>query len=241
MRTFKLLSVCVVLSLLAAVSVAAAPTALTGPCMPGTTYDQSCDVDQDGSIDITDIQLTAGHWGQTGAYSIYPVPLQQTGQTTSYAVGDDGDLQLGVAWPSPRFIDNFDGTVTDQLTGLIWLQSGNCIGLTNWAGALNLANALFDGWTGAGGGDCGLSDGSIAGDWRLPNLRELFTLVDVRRQTPALPQPNPFTDVIPDGEYWSSTTTFNATNAWVVGFDDGATVRKLKTNTVYALPVRGGS
>ncbi len=42
-------------------------------------------------------------------------PVAQTGQTTSYATGDDGDLEKGVASPSPRFTDNGDGTVTDFL------------------------------------------------------------------------------------------------------------------------------
>lgn len=230
----------VVLVLLAFAAIPGAASASVAPCTFGAAYDPACDVDHDSDIDVFDIQLTAGHWGQTGAYTNLPVPFQRTGQTTSYAAGDDGALQLGVAWPNPRFTNNFDGTVTDHLTGLVWLQHANCIGLTNWTGALNLANALYDGWTGAGGGDCGLSDGSVAGDWRLPNIRELYSLVDVRRFTPALPQPNPFTDVVVDGEYWSSTTTVTTTNAWVVGFDDGATVRKLKTGTVYALPVRGG-
>ena len=40
-------------------------------------------------------------------------PVEKSGQTTSYATGDDGDLEKGVAWPSPRFTDNGDGTVTD--------------------------------------------------------------------------------------------------------------------------------
>ena len=38
----------------------------------------------------------------------YAVP--QTGQTTIYATGDDGDLQMGIPWPAPRFTDNSDGT-----------------------------------------------------------------------------------------------------------------------------------
>jgi hypothetical protein len=54
----------------------------------------------------------------------------KTGQTASYATGDDGNLQKGVTLPSPRFTcnpsedctpGNNNGTVTDNLTGLIWL------------------------------------------------------------------------------------------------------------------------
>ena len=52
-------------------------------------------------------------------------PVEKTGQTTSYATGDDGDLEKGLAWPNPRFTDNEDGTVTDNLTGLIWLKNAN--------------------------------------------------------------------------------------------------------------------
>ena len=61
-----------------------------------------------------------------------PAPVAKTGQTTSYATGDDGDFEKGVAWPSPRFTDNDDGTVCDHLTGLMWaknanLDNGGCI------------------------------------------------------------------------------------------------------------------
>ena len=50
-----------------------------------------------------------------------PVILPQTGQQTTYHQGDDGDLKKGAAWPSPRFTNNGDGTITDRLTGLMWL------------------------------------------------------------------------------------------------------------------------
>jgi hypothetical protein len=46
--------------------------------------------------------------------------LSKTGQTATYSSGDDGDLGKGVVWPSPRFLDNGNGTVTDLLTGLMW-------------------------------------------------------------------------------------------------------------------------
>jgi hypothetical protein len=48
-----------------------------------------------------------------------PAQLWETGQTSSYAPGDDGDLERGVSWPTLRFTDHGDGTVTDKLTGLM--------------------------------------------------------------------------------------------------------------------------
>ncbi|MBF0552391.1 MAG: hypothetical protein HQK60_17905, partial [Deltaproteobacteria bacterium] len=42
------------------------------------------------------------------------IALPKTGQTTAYNWTDDGDLQKGVAWPSPRFTDNGNGTITDN-------------------------------------------------------------------------------------------------------------------------------
>ena len=82
--------------------------------------------------------------------SAAPAPVPRTGQTTSYAAGDDGALQKGVAWPNPRFTKNVNaaddngagggtagngicdgtetcnGTVTDNLTELTWLRNTNC-------------------------------------------------------------------------------------------------------------------
>ena len=40
---------------------------------------------------------------------------------------DDGLLRAGIEWPAPRFTDNGDGTVTDSLTGLMWLKDGGCL------------------------------------------------------------------------------------------------------------------
>ena len=83
--------------------------------------------------------------------------VPKTGQTTIYAAGDDGDLQKGIALPSPRFTDNGNGTVTDNLTGLIWLKNANCIGASypqldqegvpgdgavDWSNALNFVAGI---------------------------------------------------------------------------------------------------
>jgi len=124
-------------------------------------------------------------------------PVAKTGQTTSYAAGDDGDLQAGVALTAPRFIDNSDGTVTDNLTGLIWMKNAGSIGVSSWGNAVQICSALAN-------GSYELSDGSYAGDWRLPNVRELYSLVDFGHYNYALPDGHLFINVM--SNYWSSTT-----------------------------------
>jgi hypothetical protein len=109
------------------------------------------------------------------------VELPQTGQKQCYdasgavigclTVGktQDGAMQTGVSWPNPIFTDNLNGTVTDNLTGLIWLKDANCFGTKTWADALSDASSLAN-------GACGLNDGSVAGIWNLPNIVELESL-----------------------------------------------------------------
>jgi hypothetical protein len=131
-----------------------------------------------------------------------PAALWRTGQTASYAVGDDGDLQRGVAWPAPRFADNGDGTVTDNLTGLMWLKDANCFGNMTWQAALDKV-ADFN------ANPTSFSCGGYAAaysDWRLPNRKELHSLSDFSQFHPALPEGHPYSDVQADSFYWSSTT-----------------------------------
>jgi len=46
------------------------------------------------------------------------------------------------AWTGVRFTDNGDGTVTDNLTALIWLKNADCFGTRVWADALSDCNNL---------------------------------------------------------------------------------------------------
>jgi hypothetical protein len=157
-----------------------------------------------------------------------------TGQTTSYYSGDDGASKKGVSWPNPRFTDNGNGTVTDNLTGLIWLKNANCYGGITWQSALNAANSLVS-------GQCGLSDGSTAGNWRLPTRTELLSLVDFSQYNPPFPSGYPFTNVQTGMDYWSSTTYAGHTpDAWIVSLADGLVSIPDKSNSLYVLPVRGG-
>jgi hypothetical protein len=154
------------------------------------------------------------------------VALAATGQTVSYVSGDDGALLKGVALKSTRFTDNDDGTVTDNVTGLEWLRNAGCFAPANWAGALGDANALAS-------GKCGLTDGSKAGDWRLPNLWELESVVDISAANPALTPENPFVNVSM-ASYWTSTSYYGGQAgspwAWIIRMSDGAYVNDSTTN-----------
>ena len=169
-----------------------------------------------------------------------PAQTWKTGQTTSYATGDDGDLQHGVDWPEPRFEDNGDGTITDHLTGLIWLKNANCADYMNWNNALTYCNNLAS-------GSCGLTDGSAAGDWRLPNRKELLSLVDYSRYDPALPHGHLFDNVqsswfpYRSSWYWSATSRASAcAGAWVVSMGYGHVSNDTKSDNHYVWPVRAG-
>ncbi len=159
------------------------------------------------------------------------VQLPETGQTSTYGANDDGVLRKGVAWPSPRFTANANGTVTDNLTSLIWLKDANCIS-AQWTDALKETGRLAN-------GQCGLSDGSTAGQWRLPNVRELESLIN-------LGQPNTADWLnaqglrgVQAGHYWSSTTYAPLTNdAWYVNLSDGHLYWGNKSVSYYVLPVR---
>ncbi len=171
--------------------------------------------------------------GATVSGTAKPAPVAKTGQTTSYAAGDDGALQKGVAWPNPRFTDNGNGTVTDNLTGLIWLKNVNAFGARNWATALTDCATLNS-------GEVGLSDESAEGDWRLPNVQELQSLIDYGRFNPALPSGHPFTG-FQSYFYWSSSTVSVSTNdAWFVYLYVGNVGNGTKEAMHSVWPVRGG-
>lgn len=172
-----------------------------------------------------------------------PAPLAKTGQTKCWdakgtpipcaGTGQDGDIQAGVAWPNPRFTDNHDGTITDNLTELTWLQRASCLGRATWLDALAMSNSLAS-------GKCGLTDHSKAGDWRLPNIIELRSIIDFGTYRPALPPDQLFIDFQPT-VYWSSSTVpaFPALG-WFATFGVGPHVFDLKVNTFEVLPIKGG-
>lgn len=187
--------------------------------VPETAEDRIAELEQE----IADLKEQLG--------SSIPAPVPETGQTESFFEGDDGDWQAGVAIPNPRFIANVNtendqnenevcdndevcnGSVTDRLTGLVWLQNAGCFGRLEFSDAIASANTLV----GDNSSNCQLNDGSQAGEWRLPNIRELLSIVDFSKNAldrdQVVSPGTPFTGIVgfeesgfPDS-YWSSTAT----------------------------------
>jgi hypothetical protein len=172
-----------------------------------------------------------------------PAPVAKTGQTISYQTGDDGYYQKGVASPSPRFTDNGDGTVTDNLTGLMWAKNAGDNGKMTWFAAINYANNLSLGGVGCDPDlECGGCGQPACGqdckeDWRLPNRAEMESLFDFSNYDPALPSGHPFINMT--SYMWSSTTYAGGTDlGWIV-HPNGYWCSYGKTRTYFALPVRG--
>lgn len=160
---------------------------------------------------------------------------QQTGvrKIPCAGTGQDGDIRAGVPWPEPRFSDNDDGTVTDNLTGLVWLKDGNVFGTRKWQEALDLCNSLSS-------DQYGLTDGSKPGDWRLPNINELRSLEDYNEHTPAIAKGHPFVNVR-NSLCWSSTTVASAPKlARFLFVGIGSCVWDHKNVLMGVWPVRGG-
>ena len=113
------------------------------------------------------------------------------------------------------------GTVTDNTTGLMW-QKQNDLTLRTWENAISYCE--------------GLSLGGFT-DWRLPNVKELSSLVDDSRYNPSI---DPLFTSTLSSNYWSSTTCAGLTPyAWYVNFYYGDTNNYSKAYTYYVRCVRG--
>ena len=203
-----------------------------------------------GGLEFPDgsVQISAGNSGTA--------PVEDSGQVLCYSAagaqracagtGEDGEYQAGVAAPAPRFTYNNDGTVTDNLTGLIWLQDANCPSTApmlwqdalDWVAQFNTSSIPCDNYA-----------AMTFTDWRLPNVKELASLVDHSQGTPAVPVGHPFLNLQfgqpPDfvsPHYWSSTSpTFFATSAYTLVIDYGAIGTPDKdADSHFVWPVRGG-
>jgi len=161
---------------------------------------------------------------QTGQVSCHDttgreIPCRGTGQ--------DGAFRRGVEWPKSRFEER-EGTVLDHLTGLVWTQNANLTEFpVTWQESLDTISSL------------NREEAFGCADWRLPNRRELRSLISHQERRPALPEGHPFINVFP-GWYWTSTTAaINTAYAWYIHLDGARMFYGGKEQSFLLWPVRG--
>ena len=136
--------------------------------------------------------------------------------------------------PDSVYIDEGDGTVTDSRYGLMWKQCAEGLSGANcqtgsaqtftWANALAHAEAsTFGGYT----------------DWRLPNVKELSSLVEDCRVSPSI-NTNLFPNT-PSNRFWSgSPFAYDSLSAWGVDFGNGSADHGYRSGSGRVRLVRGG-
>ena len=118
------------------------------------------------------------------------------------------------------FVSNSNSTVTDQGTGMVWQMDDDNVTRT-WQGALDYCNGLTIGGS---------------SDWRLPDIKELSSIVDETRYWPAVA---PVFSSTKAAYYWSASSyASNPDNAWVVSFYDGYVYYLSKADSYYVRCVR---
>jgi hypothetical protein len=178
-----------------------------------------------------------------------------TGQTTCYDssgnvidcpnTGQDGDIRAGAAL---SYANNGDGTITDNNTGLMWAKKDD-----NNVDELHDKDTVYT-WADAFAVHiAGLNSAAFGGhtDWRLPNAKELQSIVNYGQVDPAVSSEfntNCATGVdVLTGSctaasfYWTSSSFVSyPTDAWFVYFGDGSVFAFPKSDKMYVRAVRGG-
>jgi hypothetical protein len=161
----------------------------------------------------------------TGTLTAGKVP--KTGQTTSYYAGDDGDLQRGEVWPTPWLNDNGNGTITDNLTGLMWERVPSTTSYI-WNDVFTRIAAL--------------NSSALGGhtDWRLPNINELRCLGNFQDNGITWLNTQGFSNV-QTSAYWSGTTASHQSDrGYSLYFVGPFSSPHGKDSGYYVIAVRGG-
>jgi hypothetical protein len=184
-----------------------------GECAPGTTQCggggvQTCQMQPNG----------CGAWSMTSLCAAGLVCERYEGAVCLDPIwaqwpipNDPGDGVSG-AGRLQAYTDNHDGTVSDDVTGLVWQQTAPTSNNFTQSASMNYCKTL-----------------TLGGyhDWRLPSMIELISLIDFGRASPCID-----TDYFPGAPanaFWSSTPAANSTLlAWGVTFLYG----EVGTNTV---------
>ncbi|TCK60450.1 DUF1566 domain-containing protein [Seleniivibrio woodruffii] len=143
------------------------------------------------------------------------------GLTNKNNIGFIRCVRGGTSSPANFVRDASKQVVVDKRTGLTWQDDTSP--MKTWAQALDYCETIeLGGYT----------------DWRLPNIREIFSISDKSLSVPAI---NPVFTIRPGIAYWSSTSNnYSNTSAYYVHFHDGYVGYTTKTFSFYTRCVRGG-
>jgi hypothetical protein len=187
--------------------------------------------------------------------------LPASGQTTSYGTGSDGAVRAGAPL---SYRDNGDGTITDNNTGLMWEKQDDAGGIhdkdNRYTWGMEAEPYTMDGTMVTELLAVLNTPPCFAGhcDWRIPNVKELHSIVDYEIPSPG-PMVRPVFDTgcvegctvdgsggptcscITASDYWSSTSDADSPDrAWTVDYDDGFVDDDRKANHRRVRAVRGG-
>jgi len=138
------------------------------------------------------------------------------GQDAQYTSVNSAVCDRAASGSDASFANNNDGTITDNCTNLMWkrcsegLSGANCgtgsASTMTWENALARceAMALCNNGVFADDGDCSENEGVKYGDWRLPNINELLSIVNYSTFSPAINAT--YFPATASGPYWTSTT-----------------------------------
>jgi len=177
------------------------------------------------------------YWSSSTFLSGYPYGAWAVGfdggYVYGYFTGNDGYVRCvrGDQALTQNFVDNGNGTVTDNNTGLMWQQGEP--GAKTWDSALSYCENL-------------ILPSSGYSDWRLPNITELESITDDTVfdpvNHPIAIDTNAFPNANASNYYWSSTTSaVYPSGAWLVYFHYGGNYGYgSKDSDMYVRCVRGG-
>ena len=143
--------------------------------------------------------------------------------------------KICVTCTQPRFVDNGDLTITDNLTNLIWMKDAYAPGPAPCAPATDKT------WLSAVDFAVCLNEKQFLGyrDWRLPTRSELEILADTKRKNPYERLNAQGFKNVKDGYYWSSTNyEYGIGRAWIVSFRGDSLYGANKTDGYYVWLVR---
>lgn len=152
---------------------------------------------------------------------VHPPRLSDTGQTVSATSrpGEDSDYTSH----QPSFTNNGDGTVTDNLTGLLWQQSDDGVARPYYIARYEYAGTV-----------------SIGGysNWRLPTKKELLRIANFGQENAAID-----TTIFPATKnmcYWTQVScTGQAEHVWAVDFTTGSVSATPDSTSCYVRLVHG--